>query len=538
MIARKWTILIWLVLSAIAIGWALSQTEPPTWAIVLVVIAFTFWGINYWYSNFHEEEVEEEKFKNPYKWVFFGSVNAISILLLLIGFIGSFLIYSDPEGNLFEAIGLIISIIWATIFLRYFVWALYYYNINYGLTDNDWKRILKARDRRDKGELVTEEQLEAPQYNPYRSQTFGLPPGTVRGMIAFTLLFGAISMLVVSMGADGELDNNSFFWDHFEFFKTAFLMMIAFYFGDRSLKYLQKRWNATRVRNEGDQTSSSNESASPEPVISNDLQEDDVIFQKENGDFQGLPEPRVSLTSLKETIAQSEKELNPSGLIPIIDAGHGGIKDGVYTTGNNKMYTFKDVAGFTPPNNVIYEGVINRKIGAMLIDLLKQNGIPHYNLTVNTVDDVPLSDRVARANDLYRKNKNYYYLSIHSNAFVREGDKLTEGKGSTAHGFEIFTSPGQTKSDDLAKIAAKWYMKDFPDFAFRKDLEDGDEIKEARFYVLRKTSCPAFLVENLFFTNPKEAKFLLSEAGQMRIATCLYHIINEIYYTEDNGIIA
>src|SRR5690606_29238605 len=28
----------------------------------------------------------------------------------------------------------------------------------------------------------------------------------------------------------------------FEFFETAFLMMIAFYFGDKSLRYLQKRW--------------------------------------------------------------------------------------------------------------------------------------------------------------------------------------------------------------------------------------------------------------------------------------------------------
>ena len=59
-------------------------------------------------------------------------------------------------------------------------------------------------------------------------------------MIAFTLLFGALAMLVASIGMKNELDPASMFWDQYEFFKTAFLMMIAFYFGSRSLQYLNQ----------------------------------------------------------------------------------------------------------------------------------------------------------------------------------------------------------------------------------------------------------------------------------------------------------
>ncbi len=63
---------------------------------------------------------------------------------------------------------------------------------------------------------------------------------------------------------------------------------------------------------------------------------------------------------------------------------------------------------------------------------------------------------------------------------------------------------------------------------------DGDEDKEKErqsetFYVLRKTKCPAFLVENLFYDNKFEAQFLLSEAGQRRMARCLFLTVKEIH---------
>lgn len=191
----------------------------------------------------------------------------------------------------------------------------------------------------------------------------------------------------------------------------------------------------------------------------------------------------------------------------ILDAGHGGIRpDGTYTTAPAKMFTFSD--GYT-----IYEGVINRVITKKLQGLLFQSGID-FALVYDDVEDIPLSRRVALANKIFVKEPNAIYLSIHSNA----------GGGK---GFEVFTSPGKSKSDAVAALFCLKYMEHFKDFAFREDYSDGDADKESQFYVLAKTNCPSILVENLFFDNRKEAEFLMSEDGQNRIAICLFEAIKE-----------
>lgn len=191
----------------------------------------------------------------------------------------------------------------------------------------------------------------------------------------------------------------------------------------------------------------------------------------------------------------------------LLDAGHGGMRDGYYTTCPAKMHTFPD--GLT-----IYEGVINREITKRVWLRLVELGID-YSLVYDEVDDDPLSSRVQRADSIFAKDKRAIYLSIHSNA----------GGGS---GFEIFTSPGQTKSDKVANIFCETYQKFFPEYPFRKDLADGDNDKEADFYVLRKTDCPALLVENLFFDNRREAEYLLSDEGQQKITDCIVTAIKNV----------
>jgi len=314
-------------------------------------------------------------------------------------------------------------------------------------------------------------------------------------------------------------------------------MMIAFYFGDRSLKYLQKRWNASReeVYLKNKSKADGSEAAAPDV---DDVSFEDKLFVQELGEEQAMRKPMISLTSQKKAIATSETVTYPvgspapTGLIPIIDAGHGGLDaEGNYTTGNKKLYTFKDADGIE--DVTIYEGVISREIAKKLIVLLDENNLKYEEMTVETVEDISLERRVAHANELYAENKNHYFLSIHSNAFK----EVAPGKGSKAKGFEVYTSVGQTKSDHLADIISKRYKKEFTDFSFRQNIEDGDLDKERNYYVLRNTACPAVLVENLFFDNPKEAAFLMSEAGQMRIATCLFRAIKEIYETESNGVL-
>lgn len=188
-----------------------------------------------------------------------------------------------------------------------------------------------------------------------------------------------------------------------------------------------------------------------------------------------------------------------SNYVWIIDEGHGGMRNGIYTTAPSKMHKFND---FT-----IYEGVINRLIGDIVVKELFARKIDCV-VVADQWEDTPLSQRVNRADNVYRKHKNSIYISIHSNA----------GGGS---GFEIFTSPGQTKSDKVANVFCETYTKHFPNHKFRADKADGDADKEADFYVLRKTDCPAVLVENLFFDNHEEAKYLVSPEGQAAIAGCI-----------------
>ncbi len=196
---------------------------------------------------------------------------------------------------------------------------------------------------------------------------------------------------------------------------------------------------------------------------------------------------------------------NKSKYLWLIDAGHGGMLNGRYTTAPAKMWVF-------PDHLHIYEGVINRQIADRLALLLSKANID-WKYVHDVEEDTSLSARVKRADNTFFKDKRAIYLSIHSNS----------GGGS---GFEIFTSIGQTKSDKVADIFCHVYKKIFSQTPFRKDnLTDHDDDKEADFYVLRKTDCPAILVENLFFDNREEAEFLLTPIGQEAIANCLFDCI-------------
>jgi N-acetylmuramoyl-L-alanine amidase len=195
----------------------------------------------------------------------------------------------------------------------------------------------------------------------------------------------------------------------------------------------------------------------------------------------------------------------------LLDAGHGGLtEDGKYTTAPAKMHVFDD-------GLVFYEGVNNRAIIDRLIPLLQASAIDH-ELVHDQVRDTALHVRVAKANTIHAVEKRCIYLSIHSDA-MPEG---AHGKGS---GFAIYTSKGQTASDVIGQIFCGVYADTLKQFRFRQDRSDGDADMEEDFYVLRKTHCPAILVENLFFDNRREAEFLLSEEGRTAIADALFQAI-------------
>lgn len=196
----------------------------------------------------------------------------------------------------------------------------------------------------------------------------------------------------------------------------------------------------------------------------------------------------------------------------IFDNGHGGVVDGVYQTPGKRSPVW-------PDGKVLYEGEFNRSIVDRLMKMCQSNNIDAVNL-VDTAVDIGLSERVNMANKLAKSSeKPCIYVSVHANGFSDEA----------ANGWEVYTSPGETKSDDIATVLFEKAELAFPNYKMRKDTSDGDPDKEANFYVLVHTSMPAILSENFFMTNYREChEILMSESGRDRVAKMHFEMIQQI----------
>ena len=196
----------------------------------------------------------------------------------------------------------------------------------------------------------------------------------------------------------------------------------------------------------------------------------------------------------------------------IFDNGHGGVIDGVYQTMGKRSPEW-------PDGNVLYEGEFNRAIVDRLMKMCDSNGIDSVNL-VDTNVDISLRERVNSANKIAKSSdKPCIYVSIHANGFSDE----------SANGWEVFTSPGETKSDRIATVLYEKAKAEFPERKMRPSTADGDPDKEAKFTVLTDTSMPAILSENFFMTNYREChEILMSESGRDRVAKIHFQMIQQL----------
>ncbi len=173
-------------------------------------------------------EDQKQKLKSLSWWkvgaMYIGLMFTITLLISLI----------NKDSTFYNlAAGIIVS--WIISLVVYYAWAIHFYNVNMGWTDTDWQNLeKKKREQPDVKDFEPEE-------NPNAAETLGLPPGTVRATLALTLLIGALALMLASLEMPYKLEQNSFFIDNYEFIKTAFLMMVAFYFGNKSLDFLKTR---------------------------------------------------------------------------------------------------------------------------------------------------------------------------------------------------------------------------------------------------------------------------------------------------------
>lgn len=183
----------------------------------------------------------------------------------------------------------------------------------------------------------------------------------------------------------------------------------------------------------------------------------------------------------------------------LIDAGHG-----------------IDTPGKRSPDGSFLEYLWNRQVADLVLTRLRASGMD-ADLVVTETNDIKLRTRAMRVNRVCKLlgKTNVILLSIHSNA---------QGDGSrwmSASGWCCFTSPGKTKSDELAECLYSSFEKAFPEKRMRRDMSDGDSDWEDSFTILTATMCPAVLLENFFFDNRDECAWLLLEGTKVRIADAI-----------------
>lgn len=183
----------------------------------------------------------------------------------------------------------------------------------------------------------------------------------------------------------------------------------------------------------------------------------------------------------------------------LIDAGHG-----------------IDTPGKRSPDGTFQEYLWNRQVADLVLARLRTSGMD-ADLVVTETNDISLRTRAMRVNKVCSilGADNVLLISVHANA---------AGNGmfwSTATGWECHTSPGKTKSDPLAEAFYDSFSRAFPDKRMRRDFSDGDSDKESNFYILTKTRCPAVLLENFFYDNRTECRWLLQDETKVRIADAI-----------------
>lgn len=192
----------------------------------------------------------------------------------------------------------------------------------------------------------------------------------------------------------------------------------------------------------------------------------------------------------------------------LLDNGHGSNTEG-------KM----------SPNGLLREWHFTRLVAKEVQKQLQRRGYDSILITPES-RDIALSERVRRANEYTKRyHGDTLLVSIHLNA-AGDGSKWVN-----AGGWECYTSRGTTKSDRLAECLYTAAAKYLPDFRMRKDTSDGDSDKEADFYILKHTACPAVLTENLFMDGHEDYLFLTSSDAVSVIAAL--HVEGIINYIKE-----
>ena len=186
-----------------------------------------------------------------------------------------------------------------------------------------------------------------------------------------------------------------------------------------------------------------------------------------------------------------------SGIVFVLDAGHGGFDQGASVLN-------------------VYEAELNLIITQKLEKKLTSLG-SHVIMTRTTNEDLSSShskseDMKNRIN-LINDEKSDLFISIHINKFQNEN----------VHGIHVFHQ-NNNNSIELATLIQN---------NINNKLNQKKEIKYGNFYILNNARINGVLIECGFLSNESDRKNLLNEEYQNKIVDCIVDSIIE-YYKKQN----
>ena len=189
----------------------------------------------------------------------------------------------------------------------------------------------------------------------------------------------------------------------------------------------------------------------------------------------------------------------------IIDCGHGGMAFGKYVTAGKRSPEI-------PPG--IYEGEFNRQMAEAISLYLDDESLI---LTPGPIN-VSLSARVKMVNKIISDNEGerIALVSVHANAFGRTP------RWHTANGYAVFTK----RNPDLSsRRMAEFVLNGMSKSSHLVSMQSRG-LKHMDFAIIKRTACPAILMECGFMTSKHDVEFLNNKASRYLMAEAICDGLN------------
>lgn len=169
-----------------------------------------------------------------------------------------------------------------------------------------------------------------------------------------------------------------------------------------------------------------------------------------------------------------------------------------------------DTKGKRSPNDLLREWECTRIIAKMIFEQLTADNIECYLLVTEDVD-IPLSERVKRANKHFKEDNETILISVHLNA-SGNGDDWKNGSGWQC----IINDNASDKTKDLANCLT--YSAVSKELNVRRQRKNCNYWIDNKLSILKNTKCPSVLTENLFMDNINDYHVLMQQSGKQLIA--------------------